>query len=259
MHYEMLGNQAAGAPTLLLSAGLGGAGRFWEPQLAALGHTHRLLIYDHSGTGRSPASLSSDYAIQDMAQEVLALLDALAIERVDMMGHALGGLVGLELALNAPSRINRLIVINAWSRVDVQSQRCFDVRRALLADSGVAAYLHAQPLFLYPADWLSTHNDHLLAEEAEALRHFPGEQNVLARIGALTRFDIDARLGEIETSTLVVATRDDLLVPYTRSQHLARCLPNAELALFDYGGHGLTVTVPEPFNQAVKTFLGRER
>ena len=255
MHYEILGRTDPDAPTILLSAGLGGAGRFWEPQLASLETTHRVVIYDHLGTGKSPAELPSGYAIDDMAQEVLALLDRLDIERVDFMGHALGGLVGLQMALLAPAQLDRLIVINAWSRVDVQSERCFRVRLALLQDSGVEAYLHAQPLFLYPADWLSANHDRLLIEEAHALEHFPGKQNVLARIGALSDFDVDARLGEIDTPTLVIASRDDLLVPYTQSRRLAEALPNARLEMFDYGGHGLTVTVPAAFNASVERFL----
>lgn len=255
MHYEILGRDDPEAPTILLSAGLGGAGRFWEPQLAALETTHRVVIYDHLGTGKSPAELPSGYTIDDMAQEALALLDRLDIGRVDFMGHALGGLVGLQMALRDPARLHRLVVINAWSRVDVQSERCFRVRIALLKDSGVQPYLHAQPLFLYPADWLSANNDRLLAEEAHALDHFPGENNVLARIGALSGFDIDARLDEIHVPTLVIASRDDLLVPYTRSERLAEALPDARLEMFDYGGHGLTVTVPEAFNAAVTRFL----
>ncbi|WP_110641695.1 pyrimidine utilization protein D [Salinicola sp. CPA57] len=255
MHYEILGCTEPDAPTILLSAGLGGAGRFWEPQLAALETTHRVVIYDHLGTGKSPAELPSGYAIDDMAQEALALLDRLNIERVDFMGHALGGLVGLQMALLAPARLGRLIVINAWSRVDVQSERCFRVRLALLQDSGAEAYLHAQPLFLYPADWLSANHERLLAEEAHALAHFPGAHNVLARIGALSAFDIDARLGEIATPTLVIASRDDLLVPYPRSERLAEGLSDARLAVFDYGGHGLTVTVPDSFNASVARFL----
>ncbi|WP_342594644.1 pyrimidine utilization protein D [Salinicola lusitanus] len=255
MHHEILGRDDSDAPTILLSAGLGGAGRFWEPQLAALEATHRVVIYDHLGTGNSAAELPAGYAIDDMAREALALLDGLGIERVDFMGHALGGLVGLQMALLAPARLHRLIVINGWGRVDVQSERCFRVRIALLEKCGVQPYLHAQPLFLYPADWLSANHDRLLAEEAHALKHFPGENNVLARIGALSRFDIDARLGEIQAPTLVIAARDDLLVPYLRSERLARALPHARLEMFDYGGHGLTVTVPEAFNAAMTRFL----
>ncbi|MCM2129453.1 pyrimidine utilization protein D [Larsenimonas rhizosphaerae] len=255
MHYELQGCQSPDAPTILLSSGLGGAGSFWAPQLDALARTHRVLIYDHLGTGQSPAALPAGYRIEDMAREALALLDRLEIDQVDVMGHALGGLVGLQMALMAPARLNRLIVINAWSCLDVQSARCFHVRRALLRDSGVEAYLHAQPLFLYPADWLSNHHTQLLAEEAHALAHFPGKDNVMARIEALSVFDIDARLGDIVTPTLVIASRDDLLVPYMRSQRLAEGLPNARQVMFDYGGHGLTVTVPDAFNTLITQYL----
>ncbi|MFC0338353.1 aminoacrylate hydrolase [Kushneria avicenniae] len=255
MHYELSGRQSPDAPTILLSSGLGGAGSYWAPQLEALAATHRVVVYDHSGTGRSPSALPAGYSIEDMAQEALALLDRLEIDEVDVMGHALGGLIGLQMALMAPTRLRRLMVINAWSCLDVQSERCFRVRLALLRDSGVDAYLHAQPLFLYPADWLSANHSRLLAEEAHALARFPGKDNVTARIEALSAFDIDARLGDVHTPTLVIASRDDLLVPYMRSQRLAEGLPHARQVMFDDGGHALNITRPDTFNALITHYL----
>ncbi|WP_022722530.1 alpha/beta fold hydrolase, partial [Rhodopseudomonas sp. B29] len=112
---EITGRTEKNAPTIVLSAGLGGAGAFWQPQLAALKQHFRVVLYDHRGTGRNPTTLPEGYSIGDMADEVIALLQSLQIKRCSFMGHALGGLVGLDLALRAPQMLDRLVLVNAWA------------------------------------------------------------------------------------------------------------------------------------------------
>lgn len=258
MHFEVHGPQAEGTPTIILSSGLGGAGAYWQPQIAALIPHLRVVTYDQRGTGKTGGTLNEGYRISDMADDVLEIADELKLKSFHLMGHALGGLVGLDLALRTPDRLASLVVINAWSKVDPHSERCFDVRLTLLDKAGVPAFLKAQPLFLYPAIWMSEHAERLAAEEAHGIAHFQGAPNLLKRIGALRAFNVDQRLGDIKTPTLVVATRDDLLVPYTRSLRLKEGLPNAKLALTDFGGHAVNVTEPDTFNAEVLAFLAEQ-
>ena len=243
------------APTLVLSSGLGGSANFWKPQLAALTRTYRVITYDHLGTGRSPAALPEGYTIADMADELLALLDSLDVNECHLIGHALGGLVGLELALKRPSMLTSLIPINAWSCPNIHSARCFNIRKALLAAGDKEAFLQMQALILYPPDWIVEHAEALQAEEAHMLAHFPDEANLLKRINALTTFNIDDRLSGINTDTFIIANRDDLLVPWKRSQILAARLPCAAISVLDYGGHASTVTVPDTLNDLILTHL----
>jgi len=255
MHYEILGCQAADAPTLVLSSGLGGSARFWAPQLPVLTEQYRVVVYDQAGTGRSPASLAEDYSIASMAGELLEMLDELDIQRCHFIGHALGGLVGLELALQRPQLLQSMVLINAWSSPNPHSERCFAIRKNLLRDTGPAAYVQAQALFLYPADWIAAHSAQLAEDEAHALAHFPETDNLLRRIAALQAFDIEDRLHQIKTPTLLIANRDDMLVPWQRSQHLADKLGGARLALLDYGGHASSVSDVEPFNRELVNYL----
>ena len=97
----------------------------------------------------------------------------------------------------------------------------------------------------------------LISSVDSAAAHFQGKTNILRRIAALRAFDIDARLGEIACPTLVYATRDDLLVPYSRSQRLAAGLPDAVLHLDDFGAHAVNVTAADHFNAVVLEFLGK--
>ena len=255
MHFELHGRTDPAARTLLLSSGLGGSGSYWAEQIPALADDFRIVTYDHRGTGRTGGEVPETGGIAAMADDVLDLLDRLEIDQVDFVGHALGGLIGLDLALRQPGRVGRLVLVNAWSKADPHSGRCFDIRIELLEKSGVPAFVKAQPLFLYPAVWMAEHADRIAADEAHGIAHFQGKTNVLRRIAALRAFDVDARLSDIVHETLVIATKDDLLVPWTRSQRLADGLPNAALDLVDHGGHAVNVVDPGLFNRRLQRFL----
>lgn len=255
MHYEIHGRQDAAAPTVVLSSGLGGSGTYWAPNLPALGEHFRVITYDQRGTGRSPAQLAEGYRISDMADDVLALVDELGIVQCDFVGHALGGLIGLDIALRRPSLIRRLVPINAWAAPNSHSARCFEARSELLKHSGPAAYVAAQPIFLYPPVWLVENAERVERELDHALTHFPGEANTLRRIAALRAFDIGHQLQHIATPTLVMASRDDVLVPWTQSRQLAEGLPNATLSLRDFGGHAFNITEASAFDEQLLAFL----
>ena len=257
LHFEVHG-PADAVSTVLLSSGLGGSAGFWQPQLGALiAAGHRVVAYDQRGTGRSPAVLQEAYAIADMAQDVIEILDATRTAQCHFAGHALGGLVGLQLALDAPARVASLVLVNAWSKPNPHSARCFDARLALLGACGPRAYVEAQPIFLYPAAWCAAHTKRVADEVDHAFTHFPGEANMRARIAALRAFDVDARLAHIATPTLVAAAKDDVLVPWTCSQRLADALPHALLNLMSHGGHAHSVTEADAFNSILLDFLSR--
>ncbi|TPV57380.1 pyrimidine utilization protein D [Aestuariibacter sp. GS-14] len=259
MHYEWHGSQLDSAPVLVCSSGLGGSAHYWKGQLATLGKDYRILLYDHAGTGRSPATLPNGYSIEHMANELLNLLASLSVTRCNFIGHALGGLVGLVLAKTQPELINKLVLVNAWSQPNPHTLRCFAIRKALLANCEPQMFLQMQALILYPPDYIARHISELEQEEAHMLANFPNQANLLKRIDALSQFDIDASLAQIQARTLVYANKDDVLVPWQQSQHLADKLPNAQFRLFDYGGHASSVTTPNIFNSTILTFLSTQQ
>lgn len=256
LYYELHGGPVAGREAVLLSSGLGGSGAFWAPQMAAITAKFPVVLYDHRGTGRSVRELpDGPYAVQDMADDIVKVMDALGLARAHVVGHAAGGNAGLALALSHPDRLGKLVVVNGWSRPDPHIKRCFDTRISLLNDSGVQAYVHAQPIFLYPAGWLSENHARLQAEEPHHVAGFPPKAVMLARIQALLDFDIDDDLPRIPHPVLVSASADDMLVPVACSMRLAERLPNGQLDVAPWGGHGFTVTDPETFNSALLSFL----
>jgi aminoacrylate hydrolase len=253
LYYEAHG--PADAEPLILSSGLGGSASYWAPNLAALAAQYRVIAYDHRGTGRSDRALPETVSVDDLADDILALMDALDIDWAHVMGHAAGAVAGLALALKAPDRIESLAMINGWARPDPHFLRCFEARLALLRGTGPEAYLRAQPIFLYPANWISEHSDELDAETAVHLAHFPGAATMEKRIAALAGFDVEARLGEVDIPVLALAAEDDMLVPSIAAGRLYDGLADCTELLMPWGGHACNVTDPDNFNRLILAWL----
>ena len=192
-------------------------------------------------------------SVDDFARDILQLLDQQHIERADLLGHAAGGVAGLALAALAPERLRRLIVVNGWAKPDPHFRRCFAARLALLRHAGVEAYLRAQPLFLYPPDWVSAHDTLLEAELPDQIAAFPGLATMSKRVGALTSFRLPKEACRLEGRALVITAKDDMLVPPSASQFLARQLRAKSLLMI--GGHACNVTNVQHFNGKVVEFL----
>lgn len=253
LYYEEHG--PADAPPVILSPGLGGSASYWDPNYRDLSRDHRVILYDHRGTGRSDRALQPGLTVDDMADDAIALMDGLGLASAAFVGHAAGGVIGLSIALRAPRRLERLVVINGWSAPDPHFARCFEARINLLRGSGVAAFIRAQPIFLYPARWISENSASLDAGEAAHIAQFQGIANVEARIAALRAFDVEARLGDVTLPVLLIVAEDDMLVPASCSERLAQGLANATLVPM-LGGHACNVTEPDIFDRILRGWLG---
>jgi len=255
LYYEEHGRKTG--PPVILSAGLGGLGSYWAPNLDALAARHRVIVYDHRGTGQSDRTLQPDLGIDHMVDDLWQLINYFGDLNVTLIGHALGGAISLCVAHRAPLLVGRVVVINGLSKPDPHFLRCFRTRLALL-ELGVREFLRAQPIFLYPARWSSANSDRLRAEELSQFEHFQGEENIEARIAALCAFDIDERLPHIRHPVLLIAAEDDMLVPASCSEHLLEALPNATIKRMS-GGHACNVTQPDVFNDILAGWLPAEQ
>lgn len=253
LHYELTGPE--GAPALILASGLGGSASYWAPNLAALAERFRVISFDQRGTGRSDRALD-DASLRAIGGDMLTVLDAVGAEKAHVMGHAIGGMAGLELARMAPERVDRLVIINGWAKLDHQTERCFDARLAILGGGGPRAYLEAQPLFLYPTGWLSENDGRLRAESLLQAGHWPGDATIKARIAAARAFDCVGWAKDLSCSVLLVSAADDLLVPPACSARLAALIGERATSLsYPWGAHAVNVTAPDPFNRDVLAWL----
>jgi aminoacrylate hydrolase len=243
-----------GAP-LIFSAGMGGGGGFWAPQIAELAKRYQVIIYDHVGTARSRGDKPVARDIPGMASDIVSVLDHLDLDKAHVVGHAIGGIVGLELAMTQPERLRSVTVVNGWGRADAFLRRCFEVRKEILAASGSKAYVRAQPLFLFPPQWIAENEAKLDADESHIIAHFPPSETMNARIEMFLAFDPGRRLKTITTPVLVTTAADDALVPAYLTRELAAAIPGATLREVGYGAHAFTAVTPDVFNAMLLEFL----
>ena len=248
MHFEV---QGSGHPVVLM-AGLGGLGSFWQPVMERLSRHHMCITFDHPGMGRSPPS--KVHTIEHIASKVLGLLDQLGLASAHLVGHSTGGLVAQVLALDHPARVNRMVLSATWARPDRRFRDLFEVRRVVLERAGFAAYNTMAKLLGYPADWYEAR----LAVDAPI--NFDANTDgdlatAVARINMLLGFDRADELGGIRAPVLIVGASDDAIVPVAHSHDLARRISQARVIEMQ-GGHFLPQTQTEAYVTALKTFLG---
>ena len=247
MHFEV---QGSGHPVVLM-AGLGGLGSFWQPVMERLSHHQMCITFDHPGMGRSPACTVQ--SIEHIASEVLLLLDQLGLASAHFVGHSTGGLVAQVLALDHPERVDRVVLSATWARPDRRFRDLFDVRRVVLERAGFAAYSAMAKLLGYPAEWYEARlaGDTPINFDANTEGDLP---TALARINMLLSFDRADELSAISAPVLVLGAIDDAIVPVAHSRDLARRLSKARLIEMQ-GGHFLPQTQTGPYVAALERFL----
>jgi aminoacrylate hydrolase len=250
LYYERHG---VGFPVLFIS-GLAGFASFWHDQVAAFGKNFDVITHDHRGIGQSDPSRVG-FTVDRMSADVIALMDALEIERAHVVGHSTGGAIAQILAIEHRNRLASVVLSATWTKPDAYFRRMFGLRKDILLRLGPSAYVQANTLFLYPSWWVARNNERLRQAEAQHLAVFPPIDIAASRIDAILAFDRTESLGRIKTPTLVVGAEDDIVTPAYFSEELARLIPGAEIKIFPRGGHAFNQVRAREFNQAVLPFL----
>ena len=250
LYYERHGG---GFPVVFVS-GLTGQAAFWRDQLPAFSREFEAVVFDHRGVGQSDHSRIS-YTVERLAADVIALMDALGIEKAHVVGHSTGGAIAQILAIEHAQRLASVVISASWTKADAYFRRLFTLRKELLSRLGPAVYLQAATLFLYPPHWIAQNNEKLRQLEAQNLSTFSPPEIVISRIDAILAFDRTAELSRIATPALIVGAQDDVVTPHYFAEELARLIPGAEVKIFPQGGHCFTQVMPRDFNHAVLRFL----
>ena len=241
-------------PPLMLVSGLGGSAMFWQPHVGFFAEHFTVVLHDHRGTGRSELS-EIDYAVPQMVDDAVQLMDGLGIARAHWIGHSTGGAMGQTLALSQPERLDRMVLSATWAGTDTYFRRSFEVRAATLREQGAAAYQKASALALYPPFWIRDHEAELAALEAQAEATIPKPQIMLSRIAAIVAFDCRDRLRELTVPSLALCARDDVVTPAYYTEELGRLIPGCRTVILPEGGHFYPNVRPETFRATTLQFL----
>ncbi|ONI80300.1 3-oxoadipate enol-lactonase [Saccharothrix sp. ALI-22-I] len=220
LHYEWSG--PSDAPVVVLGNSLGTTTALWERQLPVLHRRFRVLRYDHRGHGGSPA-VPGPYRIDDLADDVLELLDALDLARVSYCGVSMGGMIGMWLAGHAPERIERLVLC-CTTATFASAQPWLD-RAATVRSSGTASIAPAG-VGRWFTPTFRDRSPEVVASFERGLSEVDDE-GYAGCCDALASLDLRSVLPAIEAPTAVIAGAADEATPPECGRSIADAIPGA--------------------------------
>jgi 3-oxoadipate enol-lactonase len=237
-------------PVLVLGSSLGTTGSVWQPQLPALTATHRVVRYDHRGHGDSPTP-PGPYRIEDLGADVLALLDRLDLDRVDLAGLSLGGMVAMWLAANAPDRVGRLAVLCTSARPG--QPEAWRKRAATVRAAGTGAVADAVVGRWFTAGFGRRHPG--VVGWARAMLTGTPAEGYAACCDVIATLDVEPLLSRITAPVLVIAGAGDPVFPMPHAERIVAGIPGSRLAIVD-GAHLANVEQPDIVTELLIGFHG---
>lgn len=247
----------------------------WHYQLPGLGD-HRLVFYDLRGHGVSREKGSSRFSINQLANDLVEVIDEAGLDEVVVVGHSIGGMIALDLAATRTdllgARVKGLVLVNTTYRPGVETvaggaalahverllRRPLDIlgKRAPTIDKLRAVVKPSDVLFLTvaytgfgpgaPASQVDFVYDMLSETPADV---------IFDLISSYRDFDVTEVLGDVTVPALVIGGSNDRITIPAASEYLAEHLPKAELKMFDRCGHMPMLERHREFNAIVSSFL----
>jgi pimeloyl-ACP methyl ester carboxylesterase len=252
--------EAGFGPPLLLGHGYLWDSGMWAPQIEALASHYRLImpeLWGHGGSGDVPRGTRS---LEDVAAQMLQLLDVMAIERCVVIGAAAGAMWGAHLAAMAPERVAGLVLMNSYLGLEPRGSAA--TYAAILDQVEIAGEVPPQVsklivslLFAADIDW---RHPGLPAELHRRISAFSTEQlrRSIVPLGRLIfgRRDARSMLTDIEAPSLVITADGDQARPPHESREMAHML-DAQLVTISHCGHTATLEQPQVVNEVLGNFL----
>jgi 3-oxoadipate enol-lactonase/4-carboxymuconolactone decarboxylase len=239
-----------GRPVIVLSHSLGLDHGMWDVQAADLLPHFQILRYDTRGHGASSAA-PGDYTIAGLANDVLALTDALGVERFAFCGLSLGGMIGQWLGAEAPKRLTHLVLANTTARLT--DSQPMEARRRAVLDGGMKAVEDlVMGRFFAPAVLASRAPD---IESARRTLLATDPTGYAGCCAAIRDMDHSALLAKIRVPTLVISGDLDVGMPWDgHGAVLARDIPRARAVRLP-AAHISNLECPRSFSSALFGFL----
>jgi 3-oxoadipate enol-lactonase / 4-carboxymuconolactone decarboxylase len=239
----------ADAPVVAFSNSIGTTLEMWDAQARALSGRYRVLRYDTRGHGRSPVR-DGPATVDDLADDLAALLTALGIERAHVVGLSLGGMTAQSLAARHGHRVDRLVLMATAAHLPGGwEERAATVRRdgmGAIVDAVIARWF--TPAFR-TAPEVTALRDRFLANDPEGYA---------ICCGAIAAMDLRPALPSIAAPTLIVAGADDPATPPAMGETLRAGIPDAELLVLPRAAHILAIERAELVNARLLAFLAPE-
>ena len=232
IHYAIYGS---GPPVIFLHGGLANSD-YWGNQVPTVAARHTVILMDSRGHGRSTRD-ARPYGYDLMADDVVALMDALKISKADIVGWSDGGIIGIDLALRHKDRIGKVFAFAANTRT-----------------SGVVEDVEKNPTF---AAFIARAGKEYAALSATP-NEYPAFVDQISKMWFGEPNWTDAELEAIETPVLVVDGDHDEAIKRAHTEYIAATIPNGGLLILPNVSHFAFLQDPDQFNFAILHFLGDE-
>jgi 2-succinyl-6-hydroxy-2,4-cyclohexadiene-1-carboxylate synthase len=256
--------QSGAGRSLLLLHGFTGSAATWTPLIDSLPPHFHTIAPDLIGHGRSDSPLDAErYRMDRCVADLLAVLDALEVERADVLGYSMGGRVALHLAAAAPQRVGALVLESSSPGIADAAER----HARIAADLTLAESIERERLAAFVERWerlplfasqVSLPKDIRMRLHAQRLLNNPlGLANSLRGMGAGQQESLWDRLAGLDVPTLLIAGALDVKYRGLAGEMLA-LLPNARAVIVPGAGHAVHLEQPQSFAKNVLEFLHRD-
>lgn len=252
LYHETLGD----GPPLVFINGLGAQLLYWGQVASRLSARHRVVVFDHRGSGRSGGGTSRT-TVTEMVNDMMALLDALRIERAVLVGHSMGGYVATEAAAAHPDRVTRLVLYSTGAEMSWPAARFIEsVERVWSECPDISS--GALTRIFTPWNWspAKLRDDGLMetiVQLADANPHKMTLEGFRAQVAACRTFRGRELLARIIAPTLVIGGAHDLIAPPEIQRNLTEQVKGARLTMSE-AGHNTHLESPDWFAEQVLAF-----
>jgi len=251
-YYEVLGQ---GDP-LLLIPGLGLTCRTWEEVAPELAQHFSLILLDNRGIGLS-APKRPPRTLADYSADVIELLDHLQLDRVHVLGLSLGGIIAQRVAVDHPSRVNRLVLVSCTDRFSPYLQQTAQLL-------GHALLRFSWEQFVRMSEMLGTCPEYFDRENAQVERRIRAKcagpsnrRGVACQLRCVARSEMEPSDYRILAPTLVIAGQDDRLIPSCYARNMAEKIPHSQFVLLPNIGHNPFQECPTEIVSRIAEFLNQ--
>lgn len=230
---------------VLFLHGMGCDATDWEPQMEVFCGTFRCIAVDHRGHGRSTRDVGAGLSLSGLAEDAVAVLDALGVDTAHVVGLSMGGMVAQQLALAHPGRVCTLSLLDTFSDPGPLGEGLGAMADSV-EEAGIDALAGAFEQLVFAAKTRSERSE-LLARFDHQFR--ANDASTLASdLRAIAGIDTHERLASIRVPTLVVVGAEDQLTPLDRAELLAKEIPEARLEVIPNAGHFTNLEEPDAVN-----------
>ncbi|MFG2779788.1 alpha/beta fold hydrolase [Streptomyces prunicolor] len=217
----------------------------WDDQFAHFAAGRRVIRLDLRGHGESTGAGAR--TVDELAADVVALLDHLEVERFVPVGHSMGGMIAQALVLDHPERVEHVVLVDSISRMTYSWARGLLLAVSTLLPFKLFVAINIQRAFApgYPKEKIREYIDASAATPREV---------VMTCYGAMRAFDALDRVGEISAPTLIVHGYHDIQLPLSQMLRMANAYPDAVVRIVD-AGHELPVEKPARLTALIERFV----